>query len=181
ADVEQNALGRIDGDERRVALAAVGYGIEQAGVGRPGPRHGLWRWVHGAGPRPREARRAARPPPPGGHRRQGDRVAPPAGGREGEKVPHATAVRCGRSKADPATGSECVASSKRCSTLFHSTIHAPRWPRRLRTRRAARHGGPTPGRLSSPSPEWEEGGAPGVPRGPAAGGPAPRAGAPVRA
>src|SRR5262249_57459838 len=27
ADVEQNAVGRIDGDERRVALAALAYGI----------------------------------------------------------------------------------------------------------------------------------------------------------
>src|SRR5262249_5438291 len=55
ADIEQNAVGRIDGDERRVALAAVGNGVEKAGVGRLVLRHGRESWMHGAGLRQREA------------------------------------------------------------------------------------------------------------------------------
>src|SRR5262249_37013476 len=55
ADVEQNAVGRIDGDERRVALAAVGNGVEKAGVGRPVLGHGRESWVHGGGLRRRGA------------------------------------------------------------------------------------------------------------------------------
>jgi len=57
ADVEQNAVWGIEGDERRVALAPVGNGIEQAGVGRLILGHGRESWMHGAGLRQREARR----------------------------------------------------------------------------------------------------------------------------
>src|SRR5262249_56908581 len=57
ADVEQNAVGRIDSDERRVALAAVGNGVEKAGVGRPVFGHGRESWMHGAGLSQREAGR----------------------------------------------------------------------------------------------------------------------------
>src|SRR5262249_58170918 len=59
ADIEQNAVGWIDGDERGIALTAIGNGIEQAGGGRLGLRHGWERWVHGAGLPRREAGRAA--------------------------------------------------------------------------------------------------------------------------
>src|SRR5262245_48544643 len=61
ADIEQNAVGRIDGDERRVALAAVGNGVEKAGVGRLVLRHGRESWMHGAGLRQREAGRESEP------------------------------------------------------------------------------------------------------------------------
>ncbi len=55
ADVEQDAVGRIDRDERRVALAPVGDGVEQARVGRLVLRHGGERGMHGAGLRQRHA------------------------------------------------------------------------------------------------------------------------------
>ena len=55
ADVEQDAVGRVGGDERRVALAPVGNGIEEVRVGGLVLRHGRERWMHGAGLRQREA------------------------------------------------------------------------------------------------------------------------------
>ena len=56
ADVEQDAVGRIGGDQRRVALAPVGDGVEQACVGRLLLRHGGKGGMHGARLRQREAR-----------------------------------------------------------------------------------------------------------------------------
>ena len=64
ADVEQDAVGRIGGDERRVALAPVGDGVEQARVGGLVLRHGGERGMHGARLRQRQARRAGRAAPP---------------------------------------------------------------------------------------------------------------------
>ena len=55
ADVEQDAVGGIDRDERRVALAGVGNGVEETGVGCPVFRHGREHWMHGARLRQREA------------------------------------------------------------------------------------------------------------------------------
>jgi hypothetical protein len=81
--------------------------------------------MHGAGLRQREPA-ASRAAPPRIDRDEKIEIAALCRTPPGEKGLHATAARCGRSKAAPATGSECVASSKRCSTLFHSTIHAPR-------------------------------------------------------
>ena len=49
ADVEQDAVGRIDGDERGVALAGIGDGVEQARVGVLVFRNGGERRMHGAG------------------------------------------------------------------------------------------------------------------------------------
>ena len=48
ADIEQDAVGRIGGDQRSVALAPVGKLLEQAGIGRLVLRHGDERWMHGA-------------------------------------------------------------------------------------------------------------------------------------
>ena len=61
ADVEQDAVGRIDGDERRVALAPVGDGVEQARVGGLVLRHGGERGMHGARLRQRQAGAQAEP------------------------------------------------------------------------------------------------------------------------
>ena len=55
ADVEQDAVGRIGGEEGRVALAPVGHGVEQARVGCLVLRHRGESGVHGAGLRQREA------------------------------------------------------------------------------------------------------------------------------
>ena len=54
ADVEQNAVGRIGGEERRVALAPVGQGIEEARVGCLVLRHRSESGMHGACLRQRE-------------------------------------------------------------------------------------------------------------------------------
>ena len=54
ADVEQDAVGRIGGHERRVALAPVGDGVEETRVGRLVLGHGCERGIHGAGLRQRE-------------------------------------------------------------------------------------------------------------------------------
>ena len=75
-------------------------------------------------PAPARDRRLARAAPPRHRPRREDRDCRTCRTPPGERGLHATAARCGRSKAVPAKGSECVASSKRCSTLFHSTIHA---------------------------------------------------------
>ena len=61
ADVEQDAVGRIGGDERRVALTPVGNGLEQARIGRLILRHGGERGMHGAGLRQRETCAQAEP------------------------------------------------------------------------------------------------------------------------
>ena len=61
ADVEQNAVGRIGGEERRVALAPVGDGVDEARVGCLVLRHGGERGMHGAGLRQREAGGEAEP------------------------------------------------------------------------------------------------------------------------
>ena len=61
ADVEQDAVGRIDGDERRIAQAPVGDGVEQAGVGGRILRHGDERGMHGARLRQRQAGAQAEP------------------------------------------------------------------------------------------------------------------------
>ena len=58
-NVEQNAVGRIERDERRVTLAGLGYGIEKAGVGGKIFRHGGERRMHGACLCQREADREA--------------------------------------------------------------------------------------------------------------------------
>ncbi len=177
ADVEQDAVGRIDGDERRVALAPVGDGLEQARVGGLILRHGDERGMHGARLRQREAGAQAEPLRRRVDRDQQVEVAALAVDDEGESLrfqgsvparaliewprwplaslasatgepnsglpefghyqwpksdisdfgwPHAIAARCGRSGAGRATGSGCVARTKRCSTLFHSTIQVPR-------------------------------------------------------
>ncbi len=55
ADVEQDAVGRIDGDERRVALAPVGDGVEKTCVAGLVLRHCGERGMHGAGLRQRHA------------------------------------------------------------------------------------------------------------------------------
>src|SRR5262249_21758878 len=55
ADVEQNALGRIDGDERRITLAVGGNGVERAGGGRRALGDGGEGWMLGGGLRQREA------------------------------------------------------------------------------------------------------------------------------
>ena len=126
ADVEQNAVGRIGGDERRVALAPVGDGIEQARVGGCILRHGDERGMHGARLRQRKASAQAEPFRRGVDRDEQStlpRLPETTRGR-GSLTP--TAARCGRSKAARATGSECAARTKRCSTLFHSTIQVPR-------------------------------------------------------
>ena len=54
ADVEQDAVGRIKRDQRRIAQAPVGDGIEQAGVGGCVFRHGHERRMHGARLRQRQ-------------------------------------------------------------------------------------------------------------------------------
>jgi hypothetical protein len=61
ADVEQDAVGRIGGDERRVALTPVGNGLEQARIGRLILRHGGEGGMHGAGLRQRETCAQAEP------------------------------------------------------------------------------------------------------------------------
>ena len=61
ADVEQDAVGRIGGDKRRVALTPVGNGLEQARIGRLILRHGGERGMHGAGLRQRETCAQAEP------------------------------------------------------------------------------------------------------------------------
>src|SRR5258707_1060990 len=61
ADVEQNAVGRIEGDERRVALAGLRNSVEKTGVGGRICRHGRERRMHGARLRQREADREAEP------------------------------------------------------------------------------------------------------------------------
>ncbi len=61
ADVEQDAVGRIDGDERRIALAASATAVEQARVGGRILRHGRERGMHGARLREREAGTQAEP------------------------------------------------------------------------------------------------------------------------
>ena len=48
ADIEQNSIGRIGGDERRVALAPVGKGVDEARVGRLILGDGGERGMHGA-------------------------------------------------------------------------------------------------------------------------------------
>ena len=55
ADVEQNAVGWIGGEEGRVALAPVGHGVEEARVGCLVLRHRGEGGVHGAGLCQREA------------------------------------------------------------------------------------------------------------------------------
>ena len=54
ADVEQNAVGAIHGDQRRVALAPIGKGIEEARVGCLVLRHRNESGMHGAGLRQRQ-------------------------------------------------------------------------------------------------------------------------------
>ena len=54
ADVEQDAIRQIDGDERGVAVAGIGNGVEQAGVGILVFRNGGESWMHGANLRQRE-------------------------------------------------------------------------------------------------------------------------------
>ena len=48
ADIEQDAVGGINGDERRVALAPVGDEVEQACIGRLILGHRNKRRVHGS-------------------------------------------------------------------------------------------------------------------------------------
>ena len=47
-NVEQNAVGRIEREQRRVALAGLGNGVEKASVGGKIFRHGGERRMHGA-------------------------------------------------------------------------------------------------------------------------------------
>ena len=64
ADVEQDAVRRIGGDQRRVALAPVGDGVEQMRVGVGVLRHRGEIGMHGARLRQRHAgRRPSRSPP----------------------------------------------------------------------------------------------------------------------
>ncbi len=126
ADVEQDAVGRIDGDERRVAQAPVGDGVEQAASaaassGTAMSAGCMARACASARPACRPSRSAV-----GIDRDEQIEIAALAedDARRGtEPSSHATAARCGRSRAARARGSECAdARSKRCSILFHSTI-----------------------------------------------------------
>src|SRR4051794_41854309 len=92
ADVEQNAVGRIGGEERRVALAPVGQGIKEASVGCLVLRHCSESGMHGACLRQRETGGLARPPPPRPHPREkiesGAPSPHPPGGGGGSPPPH---------------------------------------------------------------------------------------------
>ncbi len=61
ADVEQDAVGRIDGDERRVACAPVGDGVDEMRVGGGVLRHRGEIGMHGARLRQRHGFAQAKP------------------------------------------------------------------------------------------------------------------------
>jgi hypothetical protein len=61
ADIQQDAVRGIDGDEGRVALAPIGDGFEQARIGIRVFRYGREGRMHGACLRQREARRQSEP------------------------------------------------------------------------------------------------------------------------
>ena len=61
ADVEQDAVGRIDGNKRRVAQAPIGDGVEKTRIGGRILRHGDERGMHGARLRERQTGAQAEP------------------------------------------------------------------------------------------------------------------------
>ena len=61
ADIEQQAVGRIDGHQRRIAQAPIGDGFEQGCVGLGVFGDGLESRMHGACLRQRQVRREAEP------------------------------------------------------------------------------------------------------------------------